>query len=183
MGRDYYFVEVERNAEHDVNKICVKMNYEPDEDVLDNILEQCYPGCSHYEITGEQRNQMCHLCTWYLDPVVSYLSVEYESDEYRNTIVKSTHHVRHCYHKSPSSYFFKDVLDFGKLDNTFKHDGGGVYLIHMRDVVASEERLENMGEPKRQSDIDACAETKKILEYLRECCQKDNVNVYFFDEY
>lgn len=182
MGRDYYFVEVESNPQHDPSKICINLNYEPDDAEKDKIERQCFPGCLPYEISDEQRNQMCHACTWFLDPCLAYLSVDEDADKYRNSIVKSTYHVRHCYDKSPSNYFFKNILHCGLLDDTFLHDGGCVSKLDINHVEYSEERLEDMGEPKRERDKAASAETKQILAYLRECCQKPNTNVYFFDE-
>lgn len=128
---------------------------------------------------------MCHACMWFLDPSSAYLSVWFGSQEYRNSVVKSVHHVRGSQTNTFSRYFFRDVMYFGHGDNTFKQDGGGVYKMTMKEVTLSENILAEMGEPKRASDKEACEETREILEYLRGClCKKEKeMSVYFFDEY
>jgi hypothetical protein len=186
MGRDYYFVVVKKEKKHNTNKICFNLDYEPDTEEKDNILLKQFTNCKHfYEINTQHWCQVCDTCAWFLDPIKAYVDKEYsDNEEECNDNVEDTYHIRHCSDFTYSDYYFYHILSYtsSTTSHIYLQDGGGVYEVDKERLEYSMERLNEMPNPMRKTDIAASHQTHSLLNWLKKYCDNEKVQVLFFNE-
>lgn len=105
---------------------------------------------------------------------------------YDNPLVIAHEHIGHSY-SSPywwSKWNIKDMYlgsaddEFVRLFNPQIHYG----VIDNEDVRNAIEKVADLGEPLRTSDKEACEETMRVLNFLDEWTQKEDVFVIMEDE-
>jgi hypothetical protein len=188
MGRSINFYIVPKNIPHDTTKqLCFSWEFQDDEceieidicwKLMPNvILDKAAKHKLLYENLYGYDIDVCHWCPkcfmfangLYSSPVL--LASECISHSYSNGIWNSKWNIKDLWLGSSSSSFV----------NLFRND----YLyreICSDDIRIAFETIEDLGEPLRISDKEACEETLRVLNFLREWTSNENVYVILEDE-
>lgn len=187
MGRSINFYVLPRNVEHDTSKeFCFNWEFQPDEeDVEDEICKQVlgvdevsyridrhtrvnvlYNNLNSFDKEEEIKQKWCPKCFMYADGFYSselIVATENVNHSYSNPIWNSKWNIKDLYIGSSDTLFI----------NKFRNDK--LYReVSEWDVERALENIADLGEPLRNSDKEACAETMDILRFLKSWVEKGN---------
>jgi len=182
MGRDleWYVLDAKEWGKHDsTKKFCFQWEAQPDEqDVQSDLasrIEKCESKIWSYIHDREHASLWCPTC------------ITFAKGLYDSPFIKARKHVHHSYSNPiwSSEWNIKNMY-LGSCRTPFirQFRQNNMYSeIEKRNITYSLERLEELGEPKRTSDKEACQETMEVLEFLKNWTAHPDVVVVFEDEY
>jgi hypothetical protein len=209
MGRDLSWYVIPKNIEHDkTKKICLNYEFQGDEeDVRAEVYEKVTgesPMFDYKTHDGETGKEYFKRKQAFYDNV-NKVAYEYINDFdkkhmdewcpkchmfanglYDTPTVLAKDDIHHSYSSLywRSKWNIKDLY-LGSSETEFVRLFRDDYYyreITAEDVERALEIIEDLGVPKRNSDIEACEETMSILNFLKKWTQQDDVIVIMEDE-
>lgn len=177
MGRDYYFVIIRDRLKHESDgKYCISLDYEPDYKekvkIEDGLYDTKFIDCKQLDdLDDKHTDDFCQLCRWFLEPAC------YDN----NYVVIDYHQVRLPDFRG--DYFIDFLLYPNKVAYDYNQEGGGVYEITKNDVEDMIYRLNDIPEPKRESDTEQYQQSKNVLSFMETWIDEPNVKILMFTEY
>lgn len=166
MGRTYYLVVIKQELEHEKNKVCIGLDFEPDCDeayqMEDKLCKSHFPDCTNiHDVACKHHNDMCPLCLWYLNPfdhdnkgvVLDYFCIVLPSFR--------------------GNYFMEDFLSLGATAYEYNQQGGVICWITEKNVKDMEMSMKDIPTPLRQSDKTQFNQSQEVLAFLQEWIDKD----------
>lgn len=208
MGRDLYWYVLLRDVHHDTaKKLCFNYEYQLDEnEVISHVYERMTGTSSKFDykdIEGESGKSFLQRMKDFKNNVNSTTFDVMMNDSCKNywcpkcsmfangifasSLVQQHIHIRHSY-SSPYWTSSWNIQDFfigtsnSQFVSLFRNEN--MYReVTKYHVQVAKGKLEELGEPLRTSDKEAYEETMKVIEFLDEWTEKDNVIVIMEDEY
>lgn len=209
MGRDLCWYVVPRNIEHDkTKKICLDYEFQGDEeDVKYEVYEKVTgksPLFDYKHLDGEStkeyyarkndfENNVGKIAFEYINDWDNKHKNEwcpkcqmFASGLYDASVVLAKTSIHHSYSSLywSSRWNIKDKY-LGSSDTEFVRLFRDDYYyreVSAYDVERAIEQIQELGTPKRNSDIEACEETTSVLSFLKYWTEKDDVIVIIEDE-
>lgn len=199
MGRDllWYVLPKPLPAHDTTKKYCFGYEYEPEnpkESFVEKIgtPDSVYDGGDLSEIAKRLRAhqkaiEKTYYESWDAPEEWCPVCLMYSRSMFENVMVLASHHVRHSYGNPvwSSRWNVKDTW-MGDSDSQFcrRFSRDRLYReISASDVARARRDLEDLGDPIRDSDREARAETMEVLDFLDEWVHRDDAIVIFQDEF
>lgn len=209
MGRHLSWYVVPKNIEHDQTKrICLEYEFQGDEeDIKAEVYEKVTGESSLFDYTSQEGETTSDFCKRKRDFDYSICNVAYEyindydekhKDEwcpkchmfanglYGTSVILAEDNIQHSYSSLywRSKWNIKDMY-LGSSETEFVRLFRDDYYyreITAEDVERALEIIEDLGVPKRNSDIEAYNETMSILNFLKKWTKREDVLVVMEDE-
>jgi hypothetical protein len=207
MGRDLNWYVIPRDYKHDTSKqMCLNWEFQGDEeDVNNEIYEKATSESSQFDymrVEGETHHEYFNRRDAFhakvKDVVYDYKWEKSHKEEwcptclmfargmYDNAMIIADEHIGHSYSNPcwSSAWNIKDLYlgsshtSFVKLfrnDNMYRE-------ITQDDVEHAVKSIQELGKPLRNSDIETCEETMRVLEFLKKWTADPKVIVIMEDE-
>jgi hypothetical protein len=193
MGCDLCWFVVPTVIVHDTAKpLCLGLEFEPENDdevagaihALRHGPDACrdayakyakeVEAIKHESVWGEQGAEWCPACRMYARGL------------WDTSLVLASQHIHHSY-SNPiwrSDWCIRDLY-MGKSRTPFLRRFSNTHMyreVTAEDVAHARRKVEDLGEPIRTSDKDACEETLRILSFLERWTADANARVIMQDE-
>ena len=188
MGRSLNFYIVPKNIPHDTTKqLCFSWEFQDDEDVVDNAI--CHKLMQDNILDTATKNKLLHDNLYRYDIDIGHWCPKcfmFANGLYSSPVLLASESCSHSY-SNPiwnSKWNIKDLW-LGSCNSPFVNLFRDDYLyreICSEDIRIAFETIAELGEPLRMSDKEACEETLRVLNFLREWTSNENVYVILEDE-
>jgi hypothetical protein len=177
MGRDISFVVVPKKPQHEPLKLCVNLNYELDGDDADCFMCVHFPEArSLYSAKSDNREKLCRVCAWFMNPMVDKETEPMILDELSCTYYYTTN--------SPvySSCNIFNLIPLYEPDNSYIQSlHNKVYLVTHECISALESNIERYDKKySEEGDNAALYDSKCVLSFLKTWIDKDDVKLLCF---